>query len=91
MATEAENLELRIAVHCVLVKLVGCCGVQTQTGWHTRRHVLMHEHTNTHKLRTYHQKESVSGQPTRPVDSAVLLLASVCPAHLTVQAFCGYW
>lgn len=92
LATEAASLNSgpawRIALYCVVVKLVGCCGVHTQTCWHGRRLTLLYTHTNRD---TYHQKESVSGQPARPVDSAVLLLASSSPGHLTVQAFSCYW
>lgn len=92
LATEAtsQNLEppRRIALYCVVVRLVGCCGAHIQTCWHAHRHILMYTHTNRD---TYHQKESVSGQPAWPVDSTVLLLASSSPGHLTVQAFSCYW
>jgi len=64
------------------------CGCQAGwLSWCANLDTLAH----THIHRTYYQKESVSGQAAQPLDSTVLLLASISLGHLTVQAFSCYW
>lgn len=76
----------RMALYCVAVKSVSCCGVHAQTHPDMDADLHLRTHRNNHD-----HKEPVSGQPAWPIDSAALLPALCAPGLLTVWPFICYW
>lgn len=47
-ASQSSKPTQRIALYCVVVRLIGCCGAHTQTRWHARTFTVAHTYKQRH-------------------------------------------
>ncbi len=47
-ASQSSKPKQRIALYCVVVRLIGCCGAHSQTRWHARTFTVAHTYKQRH-------------------------------------------